>query len=158
MGEKIKEARDGIREAENQKLNEKNSGVAGEHSIEPPLKYKQELNEKVINSPHGSQIVLGKDDHYGFLGHSKTSAIDLVVGIGAAVDSTIRPNKETKFIKPDKKNDAARIYISQKTNLEKLFEMPIDSSINSPKSCSGIGIKADTIRMISRHNIRIQTA
>ena len=40
MGNKIKEARDGIKEVDNWKFGENNSGIAGEHSIEPLLKYK----------------------------------------------------------------------------------------------------------------------
>jgi len=154
----IKNAREGIVEEKNWKFYEQNTGIAGQHCIEPQLKYKQEQNEKVINSPNGAQIVLGRDEYYGFLGNSKASSIDLVVGRGSSIDSTIRPNKENLFVKSDKKNDAARIFISQKTDLDKLFEMPIDNLIKTPKACSGIGIKADTIRMISRHNVKIQAA
>ena len=137
---------------------ERNTGTLGEHSYEERQRYYQEENEKSIEGPTDAQIILGKDFHYGNIGHSKASSMDLVVGRGScAISSLNEKDKERKWIKQTTKNDSARIYMSQKTNLDSIFQMPKDALVESPKACSGIGMKADTIRMISRHNIRIQS-
>lgn len=74
--------------------------------------------------------------------------IDIVVGRMAS-----KP-KENVFVDPDFEIDAARIYISQKTDIDKNFKLP-NGSMGQSEGKSGIGIKADGIRIIGREGIKL---
>jgi len=104
--------------------------------------------ESVISNAN-SYIVLGRDrpgsrmGGYGGLGAIGAHSIDLVVGrraIGAA------PGART-FVDPSFTTDAARIYISEKTDVDINFKI-VDGSNGSAINTSAIGIKADAIRII----------
>jgi hypothetical protein len=54
--------------------------------------------------------------------------------------------------------DAARIYISQKTDLDENFELQVPKKTNPSRAVSGIALKADGIRIMSRKaGIRLVT-
>lgn len=74
--------------------------------------------------------------------------IDLVVGRMAS-----KP-KDDVFVDPDFEIDAARIYISQKTDIDKNFKLP-NGSMGQAEGKSGIGIKADGVRIIGREGIKL---
>lgn len=74
--------------------------------------------------------------------------IDLVVGRMAS-----KP-KDDVYVDPDFEIDAARIYISQKTDIDKNFKLP-NGSMGQAEAKSGIGIKADGIRIIGREGIKL---
>ena len=115
-------------------------------------------------SVHGrgnSWIVFGRDrpasmaSGYGGQAHTQASSIDIVVGRGAPVPT------DDVDVDPSFSNDAARIYISQKTDLDINFNVepsPWDgkSKLNS-RSVSGIGIKADAVRIIGDMGIKLVT-
>ena len=91
---------------------------------------------------------------------TNNSMIDLVTGrasshkpigkkFGSSPDNNIAVN-------PNFYNDAARIYISQRTSIDSHFGLapaPKDRSVNR----SGIGIKADCVRLIGRNSVKIVT-
>ena len=52
--------------------------------------------------------------------------------------------------------DAARIYISQKTNIDDNFSL-VDGNIGNMRGGSGIAIKADGVRIIGREGIKLVT-
>ena len=92
----------------------------------------------------------------------------MVVGRGAnpnhkKVAKGEQPGPPDGFIVgPLPTSDAARIYISSKTNLDKHFgidQSPRDPHVGSNKHLlSGIALKADDdVRMIARNNIKIVT-
>jgi hypothetical protein len=137
------------------------SGVGGDVLPEILPKFNKLPNEKVI-SKNDSYIVLGKDrTSHNLSGHgnkakAKSSAIDIVVGrISCVVDKVEK--RETLWVNPDFKNDAARIHISQKTDIDKNFDLP-DGVVGISKSKSGIGLKADSIRIIARSGIKLVTS
>ena len=82
--------------------------------------------------------------------------IDLVVGRMAS--SPRSQDEEGNIIStdPDFKVDAARIYISQKTDIDENFELA-DGSIGNSKTKSAVGIKADGIRLVAREGIKLVT-
>jgi len=107
--------------------------------------------ENVI-SKKNAYIVLGRDrpgartGGYGGIGAAAAHSVDVVVG-RKSYGKNKDPDTGRLFVDPDFRTDAARIYISERTDLDENFGIvPGDngSSINA----SGIGIKADAVRII----------
>jgi len=101
----------------------------------------------------------------GGQGHTGAAAIDLIVGhLGPRPYESFFGLK--KYSGKDFKNDAARIYMSQKCNIDEYFEIPkiqtqiggIKFDIENSHDKSGIGIKADNVRMIARETVKIVTS
>ena len=143
------------------------SGTGGTKQIEPEAEYIKSDAEDVRHHG-GAFIVLGRDrpgsrlSGYGGRGHTQCAAIDMVVGrLGADGAKAVVPSTGEKLsFDPSFEKDAARIYISQKTDVDGNFGLkaspgasPTDD--NSPKSA--VGIKADTVRIVARENIRLST-
>jgi hypothetical protein len=63
------------------------------------------------------------------------------------------------IVGPNFFTDAARIYLSQRADIDEYFNLPIDENIGITKSVnrSAIGIKADAVRVIGREGIRLIT-
>ena len=130
------------------------NGANGGFMLEPWPRYIQSPCENVTQ--HGnSWIVLGRDrpasraSGYAGQGHTQASSIDIVVGRGAPV-----PDHDAN-VDPSFSNDAARIYISQKTDIDDNFAL---RGTNRSVAKSGIGIKADAIRIIGRQGIKLVTS
>tara|TARA_Y100001972_G_C7657825_1_gene331397 strand:- start:57 stop:1217 length:1161 start_codon:yes stop_codon:yes gene_type:complete len=129
-----------------------------------PIKYKQAANEKIIQN-EGSYIVLGTDrpkgeeDGFGALGSNRANSIDLVVGRMSSARGGKGPKGSDTESGVSVDNsyfaDAARIVISQLTNIDKNFGLA--SSNSDSVGRSGIGIKADAVRVIGREGIKIVT-
>jgi hypothetical protein len=132
------------------------------HTIVPMknLSFKLANDESVIQQG-GSFIVLGTDrpaskaSGTGAEGFQGTSTIDLVVGRGAGASKGAGP-QEGAQLDPMMSADAARIYISQLTDIDKNFGLAGGKYGFSNKR-SGIGIKADDVRIIGRTSIKIVT-
>ena len=81
--------------------------------------------EKVIQGKNNQRIVLGRDRHgavgegggYGH-GHTHCGAIDIIEGPQAADVREKNKKGENIYVDPDFEKDAARIYISQKTDVD----------------------------------------
>ena len=148
------------------------SGLLHSGTPRKNLTFREASNNSVIQH-YGSYIVMGTDrlghlgQGAGASGFTNSDAIDMVVGRGAnlnakAVNKGEQPGPPDGFIVgPLPTSDAARIYISSKTNLDKYFgldESPRDPHVGSNKHLlSGIALKADNVRMIARNNIKIVT-
>ena len=117
--------------------------------------------EMYLSSKSNAFIRLGGDRYggpqegNGALPKDQCGAIDLVVGTG--------PNESPKevdlerYINLSFSNDAARVYISQRCHIDKWFGLTDGSEKNSSEDRSGIGIKADHVRVIGRQHIKIIT-
>jgi len=113
--------------------------------------------EWVQEGQNNSFIVLGRDRpgplDTGFGGDAETQAgmIDLSVGR--------KPYDSTENVNPNFLTDSARIYISQKSNIdsEDYFRLQPGPSTPMADRDSAIAIKADVIRVIGRKNIRLTT-
>ena len=130
----------------------------------PNLNFKSAMNETVIQSSD-SYIVLGTDrpssmaSGYGSVGSCAANSIDLVVGRGSSLNKGMGP-KEGTILDNLFASDAARINISQLTNIDLNFGIaPNADQVAHGNSTpgSGIGIKADDIRIMGRRSIRIVT-
>lgn len=144
------------------------NGVAGNVIGEKDYKFYKLENENVIQKAN-SFIVLGRDrpstplSGYGGKGETKSNSIDIVVGRTSCVSDEADLETQAKWSNPDFKNDAARIHISQKTDIDKNFALPAGKvGFSTEKGLygshivrSGIGIKADSVRMIARSGIKL---
>jgi len=116
-------------------------------------------NEKVIGQ-NGAEIVFGTDRKdtavSGFGGKGIPSdSMDLVVGRLASINEGKGPDNCT-VTGPSFLSDAARIYISRRTDVDLYFGINVKES-DPRKGQSGIGIKADQVRMIGRGGIKLVT-
>ena len=110
--------------------------------------------EKVISNNSNAWIVLGRDrpsnvaSGYGGQGSTGASSIDLVVG-----RKPLDPENE---VDPNFITDAARIHISQRTDVDTNFGL-VKGSVGKVEGRSAIGMKADEIRLVARGGIKIIT-
>ena len=138
------------------------SGIAGQDSIEPVPELITLASEKVITNKRNAWIVLGTDrtdaplSGYGGKGEPQVAAIDLVCGRMGSYVRDVDKFGEPIEVNPDFTLDAARIYISQKADIDEYFDLP-DGKVGNPIAASAIAFKADEIRMISPGGIKIIT-
>jgi|10_taG_2_1085330.scaffolds.fasta_scaffold12112_3 hypothetical protein len=94
---------------------------------------------------------------FGGRGHSHASAVDICVGMQAHRAKSYTKDGKEIFANPDAKSDAARIYMSQKSNIDSHFQLPAGRKGNTTEKepRSAIALKADTLRFISRENIKL---
>lgn len=137
-------------------------GIGGDPLYEPVPQLIKTYSEKIIENGNNASIVLGRDrpasrlSGYGGIGHTQAASIDIVVGrMGYQAKSFTAANKKV-WVDPDFKNDAARIYISQKTDIDENFKLT-SGRIGNSKTKSAIGLKADGIRIVGREGIKLIT-
>lgn len=129
-------------------------GVGNKPLSEPIPEFIPSGNDHVIKGTNNTYIVLGRDRPgnrlSGYSAHTQAGAIDIVVGRMGG-----KP-KRKKFVDPDFEKDSARIYISQKTDIDKNFNLA-KGTIGDKIADSGIAIKADGVRIIARQGIKLIT-
>lgn len=130
------------------------AGLSGTTMIEPVPKFNQADCEVVFKNDHNAWIVLGRDrpasraSGHGGEGATGAGTIDLVVG-----RMSWNPKSDI-YVDPNFESDAARIYISQRTDIDKNFQL-VKGGVGDSKAKSGIGIKADAVRIMGREGIKI---
>tara|TARA_Y100000296_G_scaffold45453_1_gene52051 strand:- start:13115 stop:14158 length:1044 start_codon:yes stop_codon:yes gene_type:complete len=137
-----------------------NSGIMHSRGPAPTVIFKKAEEEVYPSVDSPAQIVFGKDRpnsrKSGFgRASNRAASIDLVVGRM----SSARKGKGVKdgtYVDNDFAADAARIHISQLTNIDKNFGIAKGEG-GIMKHRSGIGIKADGVRIIGREGIKIVT-
>lgn len=148
------------------------SGVAGDTLPEVIPLFNKLKNEKVHENGN-SFIILGRDRNatdisgYGGAGHANANSIDIVVGRIAGnpeLPSKLRQQtkssegKESIYVDPDFEYDAARIYVSQKADIDRYFNLNTvlgNGKVGESKAESAIGLKADSVRVMSRKGIKL---
>lgn len=147
-----------------------NSGVGDRPLDEPVPTYNTRVSDVKFEGQNNTFIILGRDREkemitgYGSIGDTQVGAIDIVAGLGSPTPIKGLPT-DPDFIK-----DAARIYISQKTNLDSYFSIrqrPSSASSTAAAGSvditeesgarSGVGIKADHVRIIARESLKLVT-
>jgi hypothetical protein len=156
------------------------SGIGCGRLFEPIPRFNKAVCEKFVAGPNNSSIVLGRDrprsifSGYGGMGFTGAGHIDLVAGRMSHNPMSKGPLNEAIYVDPDFELDAARIYISQKTDID--ANLGIDDihipgyslaargaeDSESPLGIgthgrSGIAIKADEVRIVGREDIKIVT-
>jgi hypothetical protein len=125
----------------------------------PTVSYDKADDEKVVSNGD-AYMVFGSDrpgtKASGFGAQGAPSAtIDLVVGRMASAFGGEGP-REGMQVSPNFAADAARIYISQLTDLDTNFGIAT-GHLGAERPRSGIGIKADHVRIIGREGVKIVT-
>tara|TARA_R110000824_G_C15212074_1_gene676692 strand:+ start:344 stop:1327 length:984 start_codon:yes stop_codon:yes gene_type:complete len=138
------------------------SGILHTYVPEGHVIFDQAPNERVVQQGN-TYIVQGTDrptnlaSGYGAVGAGGCNTIDIVVGRMSselkASPSRINPGTMTQnnFV-----CDAARIYISQMTDVDDNFSLA-NGKIGSKKAASAIALKADGVRIIGREGVKIVT-
>ena len=137
--------------------------------------YNKSASEKVDSGQNNTHIILGRDrwggpeTGYGGLGHTRAGAIDIVVGLQDwSPGEAGRTGERGEWIpgRADKNfgslnrdispGDAARIYISQRADIDDYFDI-CDGFVGRSYSDSAIAMKADSIRILARKGIKLVT-
>ena len=126
--------------------------------------YNVSKNETVV-SRGNSWIVFGTDrphnlaSGYGGRLNSHCASIDLVAGRMGVRGKAFYESGDPIFVNPNFKLDAARIYVSQMSNVDKYFGLSAGTVGNTTYMAprSTVAIKADTVRIIARENIKLVT-
>ena len=160
-----------------------NTGVFGTKRLQAMIKRANVPSEVPVGRgiDNNAFIIIGNDrvDHphtgYGGKGHTQCDAIDIVAGMGGPSPMEVEEVKDKggetvelkMYTNPNFSVDAARIYISQKTNVDRNFRLCEFAEVTeTPEAVdtlaidmarSAIAIKADKVRLISRENMRLVT-
>jgi hypothetical protein len=140
----------------------RNKGFMGSKKIEATPLFNQAECEIVYQGQNNNWIVLGRDrpgpkgSGYGGIGADGASAIDLVVGRTGREATNVDDNDIAIVADNDFKSDSARIYITERTDLDINFGI-VPGRIGNPTGRSGIGIKADNVRIVGREGIKLVT-
>ena len=110
-------------------------------------------------------IVLGLDrpnnilSGYGGQRNSHCAAIDIVAGRLGSLAKRHDDQGGENLVDPNFKLDAARIYLSQRSNPDYDFGLAAGTVGNTAKSNprSTVALKADTLRFVARENIKLVT-
>ena len=136
------------------------SGIFQTDGLSPRISLRPAPGQKVI-SKKNAFIVFGKDrpstlaSGYGGKGALNCDTIDVVVGRMSSANN-VNTRRTATIVNPNFGADAARIYISQLTDIDTNFGI-VDGITGNTKSRSGIGIKADAVRLIGREGVKIVT-
>jgi hypothetical protein len=118
-------------------------------------------SETVMRGTQNSYVIFGKDrigpldNGHGSIPNTHCGKIDLVAGMSGIL---AREQAENDPVKTNTNAflDAARVYISQKTDIDAQFGLAAGFVGNSVAK-AGIAIKADAVRIIGREGIKLVT-
>jgi hypothetical protein len=135
-------------------------------NIEEPIPTIEKAPCEIIREgKNNSFIILGRDRPHtpasgqGGKGATQAGRIDFIAGLASSYphkDGTFGPPHSGTVVNPNFAMDAARVYISQKSHIDRymgLAPVPLQSGEGS----SAIGLKADAIRIHARQDIKIVT-
>jgi hypothetical protein len=138
------------------------SGIGGGSVLEPVPGFNEVPSEHVISNKHNAYIVLGRDrpgsrmTGYGGRGDTHCASVDIVAGRLGYLARSESEDGEKVFADPNFKVDAARIYLSQKTDVDKNFDIA-KGSFPVADTKSAVAIKADGVRIMAREGIKLVT-
>jgi len=139
-----------------------NSGLFNTHLPEANPVYNRTPSEKVIQAANNQFIIMGRDrprgadSGYGGRGNTHAGCIDIIAGMSGMMCREVNSDEQTVYTDKSPELDAARIYISQRTDIDDNFHLT-PGRVGSPKTRSGIAIKADGVRIIARDGIKLVT-
>tara|TARA_Y100000593_G_scaffold82598_1_gene155283 strand:+ start:371 stop:1360 length:990 start_codon:yes stop_codon:yes gene_type:complete len=137
-------------------------GIAGQKKLEGFPTFLNLPSEKVIEGQNNTRIVLGRDrphsrfSGYGGRGDSHCGSIDIVAGGHGHYAKEVDRLGHPILADPSFKTDAARIHLSQKTDVDSNFGIRL-GHIGNARNKSAVALKADNIRIIAREGIKLVT-
>jgi len=86
-------------------------------------------------------------------------AMDIVVGREGSQARGRDYKGGLRYVPPDFKRDACRVYISQRSDIDRYLALPKGTVGNTSidKPLATIALKSDTLRLVARHNIKLVT-
>ncbi len=134
------------------------AGVMGIAPMKPTTTFEKAGDDDVIGPNTNAQIVFGNDrpsTRASVSPGNRAAAIDIVVGRMSSVNKGNGPSEGT-ILAPSLCNDAARVYLSQQTDIDQNFGLAVgrDGQIFGK---SAVAVKADAIRVIGRLGVKIIT-
>jgi hypothetical protein len=139
-----------------------NNGLFNSHIVEAITEYNSAPAERVLQGPGNQFIVMGRDrprgvsSGYGGAGHSHAASIDIIAGMAGIMSRESTSGGEVIVTDKSPELDAARIYISQRSNIDDYFHLA-EGSMGGSDARSAIAIKADDVRVVSRNGIKLVT-
>lgn len=136
------------------------SGIYGKKSMQPTVNFQKAENEIQLGHTN-SNIVFGSDrpgsiaSGWGSKGSNTCNTIDIVVGRMSSINKGDGP-KEGWTVTPSFINDAARIYVSQLTDVDLNFGI-VKGRGGMQKGRSAVAVKADGVRLVGREGVKIMT-
>jgi hypothetical protein len=145
-------------------------GVDNSKINEPHPNYNAAPCEKVIEGENNQFIILGRDrpagqtSGYGGAGDTHCARIELVAGMSGMLAREVNikdqsstnfqydapgDNEERLYTDGNAFADAAKIYMSQRTDVDRNFKLSV-SQLGNFSTRSAIALKADAVRVISR--------
>jgi len=146
--------KDSIEGSEAQSSGVSSAGLNCDKLPEPVPQYDRAECEVVFKNENNAWIVLGRDrpfskaSGYGGIGATQCGSIDLVAGR--------RPINSETITNPNFISDAARVYIAQRTDIDKNMGLN-PGRVGMSVSRSAVGIKADDVRIVARRGIKLVT-
>ena len=138
------------------------AGLVNSGFQDPHIVFNRADGETVFPSTiDTAQVIVGNDrpaskpSGYGGVGSNRAASVDVVVGRMASARGG-KGAKDKTYAENDFAADAARIHISQLTDIDKNFGI-VEGISGVQAQRSGIGIKADGVRMIGREGIKLVT-
>jgi len=138
-------------------------GIANDKKVEPISAFRKAPSEDIVaNGQNNAQIVVGRDrpaslmSGYGGRGDTHAGSIDIVVGRPSSGNKSADKNEGKDLVDPNFQKDSARIHISQKTDIDKNFNL-VDGKVGNSIARSGVGIKGDSVRIMAREGIKLVT-
>lgn len=138
-----------------------NLGINGDRKLRELATFNALDTDKCITKENSSAYInltedapSGPGTGYSAFG-TPASAVDIVCGRMTSLPDVSR--NSSIYINNNFKYDAARLYISETTDLEDNFSMPKGDNVRQ-KAKSGIGAQADTIVLKGKTGIKLSTA
>ena len=145
-----------------------NEGIAGSYKpFNKVSRKKSDVEDFIVSTSSNSYIVLGKDRPSSIAsgesgaGSDNCDAIDIVAGpMDDAATEYLNDGTVVLNVNPNFAKDAARIYITQKGNIDSYFGLADgiqgeNKRIGTSVGKSAIALKADHLRLISRESIKL---
>jgi hypothetical protein len=143
-------------------LKEMNNGLFNFKSYEAIGTYNSTAGEKILQGPTNQFLIMGNDrirgadSGLGGAGATQACSIDIVAGLGGVFARGTDQEGDPLYTEKSPELDAARIYLTQKGNIDDYFHLPPGENGMS-EGKSAIAMKADDIRVISRSGIKLVT-
>src|SRR3990167_9261783 len=152
-------------------------GVGCDYLLEPLPQFNKAPCEKVLSGENNTYIVFGRDRNgpryvnnlydngkklgpYGPKGFTGCGTIDIVAGRFSSNPSSIEQVGNFSHpvtVDPDFFQDASRIYVSQKTDVDSNFKIGKKVENRLSEGGAAIAIKSDAVRLIAREGIKLVT-
>jgi hypothetical protein len=145
-----------------------NEGIAGSYKpLNNVSRKKSDVEELITSKSSNSYIMLGKDRPSSIAsgesgaGSDNCDAIDIVAGpMDDAATEYLNDGTVVLNVNPNFAKDAARIYITQKGNIDAYFGLADgiqgeNKRVGTSVGKSAIALKADHLRFISRESIKL---